>query len=135
MISLQAPVHKLSPPFSEAPVILPVFRTGDNQIMHSNTTLLLQPRRELLVELQLHLRRPPLLEDLYKNKLLCAFVAETGILADHFVRLMLRDDLVAIVGWGVEVDFEDGLDDVGEVFDFLGSAPFDEVEFDERHVW
>lgn len=48
---------------------------------------------------------------------------------------MLRDDLVAIVGWGVEVDFEDGLDDVGEVFDFLGSAPFDEVEFDERHVW
>lgn len=63
-----------------------------------------------------------------------ALVAKISVLADHFIRLVLRDDLVAVVSRRVEVCLEDGLDNVSKLSDFLRRAPFDDVELDERHA-
>lgn len=71
--------------------------------------MLLQLLRKFSIQRLLHLRAAALLEDLQEHEGVAVLEAETGVFADDLVGLVLRDYLIAVVGGGVEMGFENSL--------------------------
>lgn len=78
----QPPIQKLRPPLPKTPILLPILRTTNNQLLPRYLTLFLQRHSQFFVKFLFGIFIAALLEDLDEDELVCAFVVEAGVEAD-----------------------------------------------------
>jgi hypothetical protein len=96
-IVLQRSGQKLRLSHPKAPILLSILNTRDDQIRLYQPALRQQTGSESIIHAHFVSGQPTLLEDLDNDQIIRPLKAKVRVFADDLARLVLRDDLAALV--------------------------------------